>query len=309
MSDPGRMAAKYPPGIAPRERALLEHGERRHRVASLGELRELGFAASTVRSRVAAGRFVPLHREVFGLVPGRPTREGRWLAAVLACGPGAALSHRSAAAFHGLQRGDGPRPDVTSPTRRGRTLAGVACHRTRAEIEAATRDEIPVTSVTRTLLDLAATSHPRFLESAIERAETLRVLDARKLLDRSRNRPGARALRHALIAVDPDALHTKDELERRVLAMCRRAGIPAPGCNQPIDLPTGPIVVDFLWAGQRVVLEADGREHHDTAAAFERDRRRDQALTLAGYRPLRTTWLQATREPNALATLLAALLA
>ncbi len=247
---------------------------------------------------------------MFLLLPGQPTREGRWRAAVLACGPGAALSHRSAAVLHGLQRGDGPRPDVTSPTRRGRTLPGVAVHRTRAEIDATTRDQIPVTSVTQTLIDLAATSHPRFLEAAIERAETLQVLDAHELCTHARRgRPGARALHRALRAFDLDSLRTREELERRVLALVRRAGLPPPRVNAPLNLPSGPIVVDFLWPERRVVLEADSRRHHGTTFALERDRRRDQALTLAGYRPLRTTWLQVTREPNTLSTLLAALLA
>jgi very-short-patch-repair endonuclease len=264
---------------------------------------------STVRSRVASGTLVRLYDGVYAIGPGPVSQEGRWLAAVLACGPGAALSHRSAAALHGLQRGDGRFPDVTAPTSRGRSIVTISNHITSRPIDATTRSEIPVTSISQTLMDLAATSHPRFLESAIERAEMLRVLDARDLHARSRGRPGARALDDALRAFDPDNLRTREELERRVLALCRRSNLSKPQINAPLTLPSGPIVVDFLWPAHRLALEADSRKHHDTVTAFERDSRRDQALTLAGYRPIRTTWLQVTREPGELANTLRTLLA
>jgi very-short-patch-repair endonuclease len=219
------------------------------------------------------------------------------MAAVLACGPDALLSHRSAAALWNLAPTSSPLVDVTAPRGRG-THRGIALHRPRKvhPDDRAEHDGIPATSVARTLFDLAEVVDRRRLERAFERAERLGALDMPAIEVVCGRNPGRRAhkaLGELLPSLYPDDLGTRSELERRFVDLCRQAGLPAPEVNAFIE----GFEVDALWRDQRLVVELDGYEYHRTRAAFERDRARDAALQLAGYRVLRVTARQLAERP------------
>jgi very-short-patch-repair endonuclease len=235
------------------------------------------------------------------------------MAAVLACGPGAVLSHRSAAALWGIRPTTRTGIEVMAPGRVGRRRAGIEVHDA-ASLRAAdvTRvHHIPCTTVARTLLDLAAVVDRHVLERAYEQAEVLGVLDrdaVEDLLARSSRRHGLISLR-AVVEVDRPLNITRSELERRFLAICSSAALPRPQVNAWVPLGDGGIEVDFLWREQRLIVETDGHTFHGTRAAFERDRVRDQRLLLAGWRVARFTWRQVLRDPQGVAETLGALLA
>jgi very-short-patch-repair endonuclease len=225
------------------------------------------------------------------------------MAAVLACGPGALLSHTSAAALHGLLSTASPTVDVTIPRRAGLSRPGISVHRSTSLDHAAFAEVhgIPCTSVSRTLLDLAAIVNRRVLERVCDQAEVLRVLDwtaIGALLERAQGRPGIRRLRLVLDALDFSEGVTRSELERRFLALCRRADLPSPAVNQWLAMAGEEIQVDFVWHRARVIAETDGFRTHGTRRAFERDRRRDRLLSLAGWTVVRFTWDDLTSDPK-----------
>jgi len=286
-----------------REAEVLALAARQHGVIAHAQLRSLGFSAAAVRHRASAGRLHALHRGVYAL--GRPdlSVKGRWMAAVLACGPGALLSHTSAAALHGLLSTASPTVDVTIPRRAGLSRPGISVHRSTSLDHAAFAEVhgIPCTSVSRTLLDLAAIVNRRVLERVCDQAEVLRVLDwtaIGALLERAQGRPGIRRLRLVLDALDFSEGVTRSELERRFLALCRRADLPSPAVNQWLAMAGEEIQVDFVWHRARVIAETDGFRTHGTRRAFERDRRRDRLLSLAGWTVVRFTWDDLTSDPK-----------
>jgi very-short-patch-repair endonuclease len=293
---------------------LVDLAERQHGVVSLKQLRQLGWRDGAIRSRVAGGHLHRIHRGVFAV--GRPTVaiEGGWMAAVLACGPGALLSHRSAAALWELLAAAGTVIEVISPRRTGRGRPGLAVHYSCCLMSAdrAVVRGIPCTSVARTLLDLAAVVDLRALERACDQAEVLRLFDLRAVNDvlaRTIGHPGARALKTVIAAANEPAF-TRTEIEERFLALCREACLPHPEVNAQVVLGGGEAYeVDFLWRRERLIVETDGRETHGTRRAFERDRRRDQRLMLHGWRVARFTWRQVVYEPAELVRTLVALLA
>ena len=294
---------------AERERAIQELAAKQHGVVSLPQLKALGLGASGARDRVAAGKLQRLHQGVYAVGLAKPSLQARYMAAVLACGPGAALSHRSAADLLGLRPCNRPAIEVTAPGRTGRGRPGIEVHRaTGLEARDVIHvDGIPCTTVARTLLDLAETIDQTALERAIERAETLKIFDLTAVLDvlsRAGNRRGATKLRAALTAYLPEPSFTRSELEKRFLALCREAGLPKPQVNTSEDGKE----VDFTWSDRRLIAEVDSHRHHGTRAAFERDRRRDQELTVRGWRVVRFTWRQVVGEPATVAATLASLL-
>jgi hypothetical protein len=236
------------------------------------------------------------------------------MAAVLACGPGAVLSHGSAARLHGLVKGDQARMEVTVSRQVGLARAGIrVCRSTRLPpADRAVVDWIPCTSVARTLLDLAGRAPHRIVERACDQAEVLRVFDLaamRELLARSRGRRGIRQLRLILGITDLGENVPRSELEARFLRLCRRAGVPPPAVNSWITLAGEEMEVDFLWQAERVAIETDGYETHRTRQAFKRDRRRDQIFELEGWRHVRITWDEVTRDPAHVVMVLRLLLA
>jgi predicted transcriptional regulator of viral defense system len=276
----------------PADRRLADLAGVQYGVVSTGQLREIGLDRYAVKRRVESGRLHRLHRGVYAvghtIVPPR----GRWLAAVLACGPGAVLSHRSAAALWGIRPTSTPRIDVTvSHTSGVRTSAAIIVHRPRRAVDMTTRERIPVTTAGQTLADLATALPRRQLEKAAEMAEALR-LDV--TLDQSH--PGARRLEQAAAH---DLAHTaRSPLEDDFLALCHRHDIPRPRVNTFVE----GYLVDFCWPAERLVVETDGG-HHFTRGAFERDRARDALLTARGWRVMRFTTKQVRRGPERVAAL------
>jgi hypothetical protein len=224
------------------------------------------------------------------------------MAAVLAAGPGAALSHRSAAASWDLRSSSRGPVDVTAP--RQRVRPGIQVRRAAlAPDEITTRDGIPITTVARTLLDLAAVLPPSQLERAVERAEALGLADTvplAALLERHGGRRGTAALREVLQGGVQPVL-TREELEARFLTFLDAHDLPRPAVNEDLHLAGRWIQPDFLWREQRLIVELDGHETHRTRAAFERDRERDRILQAAGWRVVRITWRQLHEDPDAIA--------
>jgi hypothetical protein len=219
------------------------------------------------------------------------------MAAVLACGDDAVLSHRSAASLLNLLPIGSGRIDVTVTVRRRRP--SIAVHETgtleKADITVCSR--IPCTSLARTLIDLAGVVTPRMLHRALEQALVLRIFDRAPLDDalaRSNGRRGIGTLRGLLADLADEPPFVRSELERRFIELVRQAGLPPPVVNGFI----AGYEVDFHWPAQRLVVETDGRYTHARALAFERDRRRDLDLELAGWHVIRITWRQVTEEPQ-----------
>lgn len=255
------------------------------------QLLALGFDGSAILRRVRSGGLHRIHRGVYAAGHTHLDLSGRRLAAVLACGPGALLSHRHAADEWEILGAGGARIAVTVASYAGRVgPASVRLHRTGtlAAGDRATRGGLPLTSPERTLEDLAAVVTPGNLAVAADRAEKAGLL-RRTIPDVPR--PGAAALRAAL-ARDPAASST--ELELRLLSLIVSHRLPVPRRQAPI----GPYTVDFLWSEQRVVAEADSFEHHSGRRSFAADRRRDAELTILGYDVVRFTWRQVVDEPR-----------
>ena len=274
--------------------AIGRLAERQHGVVSLGQLQSVGLTPSGVRSRVRRGPLTRIHRGVYAVGHGRLTMHGLWMAAVLACGPEALLSHRSAAGLLGVRPVNRTRADVTVTSSSVRPRGGIDVHRTSTlqDADVTVVDGIPCTSLARTLLDLAEVIDRRGVERAIDQAERLRLFDLQAVedvLSRSDGRHGAPVVR-AVLAEYAGPTLTDQELEERFLAMCRAAGFAQPEVNSWIVLADGAVKADFLWRRERLVVETDGWASHGTRRAFVSDRRRDRRLRLAGWETCRFTW-------------------
>ena len=229
------------------------------------------------------------------------------MAAVLAYGPVAVLSHRPGGAHWQIVRDRGPCEITVAEARRSRS--GIRVHQARlAADEITVHEGIPVTTVPRTLFDLAAVVPPRELERAINEAEVLRLWDELSLdhlLDRYPRHKGNRSIRATLAKRRSGATVTRSELEEMFLRLIDAAGIRRPEINAIVD----GFVVDAVWRDARLAIELDGRDTHGTAAAFERDRERDRTLHVAGWRPVRITYRQMAGTPGAVISDLRLLLA
>lgn len=236
------------------------------------------------------------------------------LAAALACGRGAVVSHLSAAALLDLRDQAPVVVDVIACGEAGRTIDGIRRHHVPRPKggEAGACDGVPCTSPSRTLVDLAGVLGERALRAVTERAAVDGILDLHGIDEilAARRRRGARLLRRILREWQPRETvqsqrkrhpDLRSELEARLLMLLTRADLPAPRCNRPLQAGGKRFVVDFLWPEQRVVVETDGRRFHGHAAAFERDRFRDRTLQAAGYRVVRITYAQIEREAELVA--------
>jgi very-short-patch-repair endonuclease len=276
---------------------VAERASKQWGVVSRAELRALGVAGATVDVWVRRGRLHVVHRGVYAVGHTVLRREGRWMAAVLAGGPGAVLSHLSAAACWELLQETSARVEITGPASR-RGVPGIRLHRCRSldARDSTDHEGIPITTIPRTLLDLASTVKPHRLERALAQAERLRLYDHRaigELLARANGRRGIRVLAQAT-AQEP--AFTRSELEAWFLNLVRDDDLPEPLVNFSLTAPDHPrIEVDFYGPSHRLIVELDGWETHRTRAAFEQDRRRDAALQAAGCSVLRFT----RREPPA----------
>ncbi|MEA2426642.1 MAG: hypothetical protein QOF37_270 [Thermoleophilaceae bacterium] len=223
----------------------------------------------------------------------------RMMGAVLAYGQGALLSHRSAAELWGLISLFIHAVDVTVDRGQRRSQPGIVIHRSQqiAPKDRRRRNDIPVTSPARTLLDFAEVAPPRELERAFDEAQTQRLIrrkDVEDVISRSPGRHGIAPLRRLLDRQAGPAL-TESEAEERLFALIRQAGLPEPEVNVTV----GRYRLDFFWRAQRLNVEVDGYRYHSTRAAFERDHRRDAELEARGIRVRRVTWHQLMDEPMA----------
>jgi uncharacterized protein DUF559 len=233
------------------------------------------------------------------------------MAAVLATGDGAALSHRSAGALWGIRASTRSRIELTV---RRRLHPQRGLHLRYGQLpadEVTTESGIPVTTVPRTLLDLAAVLPHHQVERAVNEAEVRRLTDAVSLADlaaRHARRAGTRTIRAILEDGAIGVTVTRSELEARFLAFLDETGLPRPSVNSPLRVPGGWIEADCLWPAQRLIAELDGHATHRTPAAYEKDRERDRKLNAAGYRVIRITWRQLHTDPTALTSDLRTLL-
>jgi very-short-patch-repair endonuclease len=257
------------------DQLLARIAGRQHGVVSTAQLQGAGVDKDGITRRVNAGRLHRMHRRVYAVGHRKLTFEGRCMAAVLALGDGAAVSHRSAAALWQLLPAHDGAIEVTVPGDSGREKRnGIRVHRSSTLVAGVVvlRDGIAVTKAKRTLRDLH-----RSVAVDIYRAAVRRALD-RKLITSGDLRAG-------------DEL-TRSELERLFSALCRRHRLPKPEVNARV----GSYEVDFLWRDRRVIVETDSWRHHADRSAFERDRARDVALQSLGFRVLRFTHRQLLQD-------------
>jgi hypothetical protein len=263
------------PDLRVAEKAAGEWG-----VVSIAELLACGLTKNGIGARVRRGQLLRVHRGVYAVGHAGLTMRGQFLAAVKACGDGAVLSHLSAAALWSLVAWDDTRAvDVIASERR--RLTGVAVHRTRNAPPAIRYDSIPVTTPARTLIDLSSVLPFKPLRRAVREAFARKRVTPAELA-------GTKLLQEA---DDP----TRSELEDLVLDLIDHGGLQRPDVNQP--LPNG-YIPDFRWPGQRLILEADSRTHHDDPLARQDDAQRQARLEADGERVLRVTYVQAVTEPN-----------
>jgi hypothetical protein len=230
------------------------------------------------------------------------------MAAVLACGRGAVVSHQSAAALLGLSDRVSASVDVIAPGDRGRKIDGIRAHLVLPPLreEVGRAHGIPCTSPARTIVDQAAAVGERTLRAGFERAAADRRLDldAIEAAARRSPRPGTPLVLaicaewRAATAIAPGA-KLRSPFEARVLPLLAQTHLPPPLVNAPVDTPGGQLEVDLLWPDHHFAVEADSRRHHGTEIAFERDRWRDRELLRTGYTTFRPTWLQIENEPKA----------
>jgi hypothetical protein len=287
---------------------LAELAARQHGVVATRQLLTLGYSDKRIMALVANGWLHRLHRGVFAVGHTRLTVRGRWMAAVLACGPDAVLSHRSGAALHDLRPIPGGNIDVTARNRH--VHPRIRCHRARSlpQQDRTTIDAIPVTSIERTLLDIAPAYSQQRLRSTLEAAQRRDLIDSRRfeaLLARSRGHRGRSPLKRALAELHDEAPWTQSRLERDFLELVRDAGLPEPLTNVFVDGE----LVDVYWPAHNLVVELDSYDYHRDRRSFEDDRRKDAKHLLAGRRSIRVTGTRLAHERQALLRDLSALLA
>jgi Protein of unknown function (DUF559)/Transcriptional regulator, AbiEi antitoxin len=296
MTDLGRFSVDSHRKNSPPPTVVAELARQQHGVVARWQLRELGFGEGLVEYWIRTGRLHRLFRGVYAVGHRALPKRGWELAAVLACGPEARLSHRHAADLWGVRATARRTIDVTTP--RGRAgQRGIQVHRVRAldERDRAVKDGIPVTALARTYLDLAECLRPREVQRAIDEGDRLGIFDLKAIQDICARSPGRRGV-PILIALCEQAEEpplTRSEAERLFLDICEDHGIPRPAVNAVVE----GLEVDMLWRSQRAIVEIDGYAFHRGRRAFERDPERDTILTLAGYRVIHITYKKLTREP------------
>jgi very-short-patch-repair endonuclease len=276
--------------------AIARLAANQHGVVTAAQIQSASLSPAAITRRLAAGRLHRIHRGVYAVGHRRLSDEGRWLAAVLACGNGAVLSHRSAAQLWDIRcrvrrrskaGGGGVHlVEVTVPGYSGHAKRrGIKLYRSATLLpeHCTRRAGIPVTRPSRTLEDLRSVLSSPQVAAAVREAEFLGL-----------------PVGEQFVADGP-----RTELEDRMLSVCRRHRLPRPEVNTLVDR----FEVDFLWRGQRLVAEVDGWDSHHTRSAFEEDRARDARLKLLGYEVVRFTWRQVTEDASMVAKTIRTLLA
>jgi very-short-patch-repair endonuclease len=278
-----------------------------HGVLARGQLLELGFSAEWIRHRLATGRLHRVWRGVYAV--GRPqlTQPGRWMAAALACGPDAVLSHTSAAALWEIRARPEREIHISVPARTRHRRPGIVVHRraTLDDSEVTSQRGIPTTTPIATLIDIAPSLTRDHLEAAINEADRRGLANPdqlRSTLDDAVPRPGTAIVRKVLD--ERTFTRTDSHLERRFLRLARKAGLPEPLTQHQLN----GFKVDFYWSALRLVVETDGLTYHRTPAQQTADRLRDQAHIAAGLTTLRFTHAQVAHDPQHVRRTLAAMM-
>jgi very-short-patch-repair endonuclease len=273
-----------------RDAAIATLAARQHGVLSSQQLRACGLSSSAIADRASASRLHRIHRGVYAVGHAALGNEGRWMAALLACGKGAVLSHRSAAELWRMLRTEpssgriGTSDIHVTVTGEGKSRRLIQVHRSSnlSADEVTVRNGIAVTTPARTLWDLRRTVPSTVFDAARRQAEFLRL----RIGDR--------------VVTD----HTRSELEAMFLAVVRRHHLPQPEVNVRV----AGFIVDFLWRAERLIAELDGWQSHRTRTAFEQDRARDNKLRRQGFEAVRFTWRQVKEDPREVAATIRSLL-
>jgi very-short-patch-repair endonuclease len=279
------------------ERAIARIAARQDNVITGDQLTAAGLGRGAIAHRVKAHTMQRLHVSVYLLGAAPPTPMARARAAALACGPDAVVSHRSAACLFGLLPETTGDIDVTIPGRNQAPRSGIRRHRVKSlpRHHVTNVNGIKVTSIARTICDLAATESPHATEQAFQEALYREIVTDKALqavLDREPRRRGAPVIRALL--ENPSL--TRSERERRLLKLIEQAGLPKPLTNVPLN----GYKADVFWPQYNLILEFDGWHAHGHRHAFESNRKRDQIMLTKGLRTLRVTDRQLTTEPIAL---------
>jgi very-short-patch-repair endonuclease len=301
----------------PSDRKLARTATTQKGIVALAQLQNAGIGARAVQHRAETGRLHRLHRAVYAVGHESIGRHGELLAAVLACGESSVISHGTAAELWSLRDQAPTLIDMIVPCETGRKLDGIRARRCRfpTREEVAIHEGIPCTTPARTLVDLAGVLGWGSMRRTVERATVLGLLDIAALdaaIHRAKGRPGMPILRAVIVdwrTAGTDGSKLRSELEARMLSLIVARNLPLPLRNQVLNIGGDRLEVDFLWPEQGLIAEVDGHKFHGTKVAFERDRRRDQNLSLAGYHVVRFTWNQIVQEPEATTSILRRLLA
>jgi predicted transcriptional regulator of viral defense system len=276
--------------------ALAALAARQFGVVSRAQLDSAGVSDSAISRWVAARRLHRIHPGVYAIGYASLSLEARLFAALLYGGDQAVFSHTTVAWIWSLIDTEPTRIHLTVPGRR-RSLPEVRVHRTREMDGVAYRGQ-PVTSVPRTLLDIASVLSFRQLRRALAEADYRGLLDDAGIADAlGRGHRGSRALRQALSAHLPELAETLSPLEERFLEFCETAQIPLPEVNGKVSR----MRIDALWRECGVAVEVDGGAGHTGLAAIKRDRQREMALRANGFQVVRYTWEQVTGQSDEVA--------
>ncbi len=298
-------ASAKPKNVARQKATLVLRGlaEKQHGVVAWRQLIARGLTEGQIKSRIKDGQLVPLYRGVFALGHRRIGLYGEWMAAALACGPGAVLSHGTAAQLWGI-RGSRKPIEVTRVSGHRRPH-GVRLHQTRSlpDEHVTTEAGIPVTTIERTLLDTAARLDERQLEHDLVEADRSRCLRWTRLwqalTEHGRGRKGVKRLKRVAAQADPRFADAVSTSEVDFLILCREAGLKMPQVNVLVQGKK----VDFYWPKEHLIVEADSYGFHGDPAAFEKDHQSTVDLEMAGYRVHRTTYKMLEANPGPFLTL------
>jgi hypothetical protein len=292
----GRGVDQARAGVAedPVDGVVARLAKRQHGVVARRQLGALGLGSGAIETRLRLGRLHRIHAGVYAVGHPLLTRQGWWMAAVLGCGDGAVLSHRSAAQAWGLLWPSEIAVEVTRP-RSFRTQPGIRCRQAvLLPDEVGEVDGVPVTSAFRTAFDLAGTRPRREVERVLHEIAVRRITNAvsfEELVRRHPRKRGARLLAELRASKAPVGV-TRNEFEERFVALLDEYGLPRPALNATLALRGRFFEIDALWRRERLAAELDSREVHDTDDGFESDQERDRVLLAEGWRTTRITWRQ-----------------
>jgi very-short-patch-repair endonuclease len=281
--------------------------EQQHGVVARRQLRELGMADAAIDHAIVAGRLFPLFRAAFGVGHAHVGSRGRMLAAVLACGADAVVSHGSAAFLLGLWEREPRAIHVIAPNELGRKIPGIRRHFVPTPLgqEVMAHEVIPCASPSRIIVDLAGSVGDVSLRRTIEQAAVLQVLDVAEIDEilsgpRRRGSPRLRSILEDWRRYP--RVRLRSLMEAKLLPLLSQRDLPIPSCNELLRIGDQSFEIDFLWRRHRLVVETDGGKFHDHPVAQTRDLNRNRVLIAAGFRVVRLRWEELRDRPEATVT-------